>query len=253
MSEPSLLRLIELSETTSTNDEVKRRLPCYEGKLLVVSTMCQTAGRGQKGNKWESEPYKNLLYSIGVKPLFLPPRCQFILLQAASLAVCHTLDEYAAGFKIKWPNDIYYGERKISGTLIESELCGNLFRHCVLGTGINLNQTVFSSYPPNPISLKLITGCHVDPYPVLRSIIARFRSYYGQIEKGQGDAVREAYCRMLFRREGFHAYRDANGVFMARMERIEPDGRLLLRDTDDNLRSYGFKEVKYVLDNIECN
>ena len=253
MSEPSLYRLIELSETTSTNDEVKRLLPDYEGKLLVVSAMCQTAGRGQKGNKWESEPYKNLLYSIGVKPFFLPPRCQFMLLQAASLAVCHTLDEYAAGFKIKWPNDIYYGERKISGTLIENELCGTRFRHCVLGTGINVNQTEFSSYPPNPISLKMITGCSADPHRVLCSIIARFLSYYGQIEQGQGDAVHETYCRMLFRSEGFHAYRDAGGVFRARMERVEPDGHLLLVDTDGRLRRYGFKEVRYLLDDIECN
>lgn len=253
MNELFPFHLIELPETTSTNDEVKRRLSCYDDKLLVVSALSQTAGRGQKGNKWESHPRENLLFSIGIKPHFLLPRCQFLLLQAASLATCRALNQYATGFKIKWPNDIYYGERKISGTLIEVELHGNNISQCVLGTGINLNQTSFSSDPPNPISLKMITGRHVEPNQVLSVIVSYFASYYSMLEQDEGDSIREQYCGMLFRREGFHAYRDGNGVFSARLEHVEPDGHLLLRDTDGHLRRYGFKEVRFVLNSLECN
>ena len=253
MNEQFPISLVELSETTSTNDEVKRRLPWCDDKMLVVSAMCQTAGRGQKGNKWESNPRENLLYSIGIKPCFLPPRCQFLLLQAASLSICRALNRYASGFRIKWPNDIYYGEHKISGTLIEIELHGDSISRCVLGSGINLNQMSFSSYPPNPISLKMITDRHIEPKQVLSAVISHFTSYYELLEQKEYNAIREQYCSMLFRREGFHAYRDGNGVFSARLERVEPDGHLLLRDADDHLRRYGFKEVRFVLNSLECN
>ena len=253
MKDPVPYRLIELPETTSTNDEVKCRLPETEEKYLVVSTPCQTAGRGQAGNKWESEVGKNLLYSIGVKPLFLPPRRQFVLLQAASLAICTVLDGYADGFTIKWPNDIYFGELKISGTLIENELRGSQFRHCVLGTGINLNQTSFSPYPPNPVSLKMIIGRETDSRQVLHGIVMQFIRYYEALEQGGEDDIQKEYQSRLFRREGFHIYRDALGTFKARIDGIEPDGRLLLRDSDGYLRCYGFKEVKYLLEKTECN
>lgn len=121
---PFELELIRLKETDSTNNYIKH-LPLTK-EMVIVSTEFQTAGRGQQGNSWESAQGANLLLSI----LFSPPENvlannQFILSQAISLAIQKTLDEYTNGICIKWPNDIYWNNKKIGGILIENELHQN--------------------------------------------------------------------------------------------------------------------------------
>lgn len=248
-----LFFITHLPETTSTNDEVKRLLAIHATKYVVATTSFQTAGRGQQGYKWESQPGQNLLYSIGVRPTFLAPRKQFRLLQVASLAVCNALNDLSSGFKIKWPNDIYYEDRKISGTLIENELNGQNFKQCVLGTGINLNQTEFSTYPPNPVSLKQIIGQNTNGAILLEQILNQFDLLYQKLEQGDEFQLAAAYRSHLFRGEGEYLYRDEAGTFNASIQTIEPDGHLVLQTSDGTLKRYHFKEVKYVFKERECN
>lgn len=245
--------IVQLMETSSTNDEVKKRLPKSHAKYLVVTTLFQTAGRGQTGNHWESERGRNLLFSIGLRPSFLPPRKQFLLLQISSLAVCRALNEYAPGFTIKWPNDIYYGERKICGTLIENELRGSTFSHCVLGTGINVNQTAFSNYPPNAVSLKQIVGRDTNCGQLLERILCHFDTLYQQLEQGDNLIIASAYRKFLFRGEGMFPYSDSGGTFNARIDKIEADGHLILCTEAGESRRYHFKEVKYLFGQRESN
>lgn len=151
-------RIIRLEETTSTNNYLrglvgKESLP--EGSIVV--TEYQTAGRGQVGNTWESEPGKNLMFSIILYPDFLPANRQFLISQIAALSVKETLDAYVDGITVKWPNDIYWRDKKICGMLIENDLTGHSLYCSVIGIGININQREFLSDALNPVSLVQIT------------------------------------------------------------------------------------------------
>ena len=165
--------------------------------LTVVTAEVQTAGRGQQGNRWESERGKNIIFSMLCHPTFVAPSRQFLLSQCIALAVQQTLSEYVDGVKVKWPNDIYVGDRKISGTLIECDLQGKNIANCIIGTGVNINQTTFLSSAPNPVSLKQLTGKDHDTEQVLTAIVHRFAELYEQLQNGGEQAIRQAYMAVL--------------------------------------------------------
>ena len=180
-------------------------------------------------------------------PTFLEARKQFILSQAFSLAVKETLDAYAEGFSIKWPNDIYWQEKKIGGILIENDLQGKRIGRCIIGLGLNINQECFTSPAPNPVSLKQITGKEYKRESILCSIMQKMKEYYGAINPPCEGGIVARYKESLFRREGLHLYRDAEGEFTASLIDVEPDGHLVLENTHGQTRKYVFKEVQYVL------
>lgn len=243
-------RIIELDVTDSTNRFLHDYLPETDNDLVVAVARYQTAGRGQACNSWESEPGENLLFSILVQNISVPPARQFIISMAMAVALKDCLTEIAgSGISVKWPNDIYWCNKKISGTLIETAVCRHGIRRCIIGTGINVNQGTFLSDAPNPVSLRNIMGHEVERRPVLDGIIARFRHNMGMIERGDIHTLTAMYHSALYRREGFHAYSDANGEFEAETVGVEESGRLLLRDTEGMLRKYFFKEVKFIINN----
>ena len=241
------IEVLRLSETTSTNDEAKRLMLQSMAQKVIVMTDYQTAGRGQTGNTWESERGKNLLFSVGVRPAFLPARRQFLLLQVMSLAVAQTLVQYTDNISIKWPNDIYWCDKKISGTLIENELSGESIRQCVLGTGINVNQEHFVSDAPNPVSLRQILGHDVPRDRLFMDFLKHFETFYGRLESGESESLAQQYGDSLYWREGMHPYRDSRGTFRAFIDGVEPDGHLLLRTDEGQVRRYAFKEVSFLI------
>ena len=175
MSKNETPQIIRLAETDSTNNYLreqcaKDRLP--EGSLVIADF--QTAGKGQVGNSWESEAGKNLMFSILLYPDFLPANRQFLISQIASLSVKETLDEYTDSVTVKWPNDIYWKDRKICGMLIENDLSGHNLYCSIIGIGINLNQAVFRGDAPNPVSLFQIIGKEVDREEVLDRFLSVF-------------------------------------------------------------------------------
>lgn len=146
--------LIHINETNSTNNYLQSL--CSEQKveeLTVIVADFQTSGRGQRGNSWESDPGKNLLFSTVIFPEFLEARRQFLISQIISLAIKEELDTYTSDISIKWPNDIYWKEKKICGMLIENDLMGRNINQSIAGIGININQEIFHSSAPNPVSL----------------------------------------------------------------------------------------------------
>ena len=241
------IEVLRLSETTSTNDEVKRLMLQSKAQKVIVMTDFQTAGRGQSGNTWESERGRNLLFSVGVRPTFLPARHQFLLLQVMSLAVAQTLAQYTDNISIKWPNDIYWRDKKISGTLIENELSGESIRQCVLGTGINVNQEHFVSDAPNPVSLRQILGHDVPRDRLFMNFLKHFETFYSRLESGESESLAQQYGDSLYWREGMHPYRDSRGTFRAFIAGVEPDGHLLLRTDEGQVRRYAFKEVSFLI------
>ncbi len=250
----SAFPIIRLDETTSTNLYLSRLCDGQSGSVAEYTTVTarfQSAGKGQRGNSWESEKDRNLLFSVVLYPAFLEPRRQFILAQIASLAVKEELDKRADGFCIKWPNDIYYHERKIAGILIENELTGRALSRCICGIGLNVNQETFTGGTPNPVSLKQITEQEHDCDGLLTDILRSLRDYYEGLRTEEprafADRVNACYARSLFRRCGYHMYEDSAGRFRARLLRVEPDGRLMLEDENGRERGYLFKEVRHVL------
>lgn len=244
------IKIIRLDETDSTNRFLHDYVP-EEGEDIVVAVAGhQTAGRGQGNNSWESEPGKNLLFSILAHPTYVIPSRQFIISMATALALRDVLTQEAGkGISIKWPNDIYWHDKKISGTLIETAVCRQGIKRCIIGIGININQEVFHSDAPNPVSLRNITGHDTERESILQAIINRFCFYMGMVERGESAAIISLYHKALYRKEGFHAYCDSNGMFDAEIKDIEENGRLLLRDRNGRLRGYFFKEVKFIINN----
>ncbi len=215
--------------------------------FTIVVTEEQTAGRGQKGNSWESEKGKNILFSLLCHPEFVRASQQFLLSQCIALAIRGALAEHVEGVTVKWPNDIYVGDKKISGTLIECDLMGKSIANCIIGTGVNINQEVFVSDAPNPISLKLLTGKDYDREEILADIVERFTTLYDRLQNGEAEAIRDEYMQCLYRKDGMHEYEDVRGRFMAEIADVEPTGHLLLRFENGNTVRYEFKEVKFIL------
>ena len=244
--------LIALDETDSTSNHLARL--CQENEVAEYTTVAaafQSAGKGQRGNHWESAPGENLLFSFVLRPTFLEARRQFLLSQITALAVKEELDTYADGIRIKWPNDIYWQDRKICGMLLENDLEGNKIGYCIAGIGVNINQEAFHSDAPNPVSLMQITGQIYSLPDILTGILARVHAYYEQLRAepdGEYPAkIAARYAAALYRNTGFHPYRDADGTFRARLAGVEPDGRFVLEDEAGRIRKYLFKEVQYLL------
>lgn len=238
---------IHIEQTDSTINYLKAYCQEHEAEeFTTVVADYQTAGRGQRGNSWEAEKGKNLLFSFVCFPRFLQARRQFLLSQIVSLSIKETLDAYTEEIFIKWPNDIYWKEKKICGILIENDLTGKDISQSIAGIGINVNQKTFSSPAPNPISLWQITGKEHSPEQLLKEVMQRLKSYYDLLKRDECGIIAQRYDQSLFRRHGLHPYRDAQGNFSAEIVRIEEDGRLILKTEKGEERGYMFKEVEYL-------
>jgi BirA family biotin operon repressor/biotin-[acetyl-CoA-carboxylase] ligase len=239
--------IIHLKETDSTNRLLRDHADDGSTDIVVATADYQTAGRGQGTNTWESEAGKNLLFSIKVRPEKVPIRMQFMLSMTEALAVKEALDSYTEGITLKWPNDVYWHDRKISGTLIETTLAHQHISSCIFGTGINVNQTTFVSDAPNPVSLAQILGHEVAVDEVLQRVLTAFEKYYELLDEGDYGDISALYHLALYRRKGYHQYRDADGSFEGAIVEVEDDGHLILHDRQGVMRSYLFKEVEFVL------
>ncbi|MBR3434014.1 MAG: biotin--[Bacteroidaceae bacterium] len=241
------MKRIALDITDSTNRYAKA-LPSNESKeLTLVTAEFQEAGRGAGTNKWESEQGKNLLFSLIAYPQRLQANQMFALSEVTALAIRDALSSYTPGFQIKWPNDIYYNDKKISGMLIENDLRGKWVHRSIIGVGVDINQTSFLSDAPNPVSLAQILGKAVERNQVLNSILLQFNHYYGMMEREQFSELHKRYMQHLYRRNALHPYTDATGTFQARIIDVEPTGHLVLECQNGEQRRYDFKEVSFLI------
>lgn len=239
-------KIIRLEEIDSTNRYLKNYREEGDEEMIVVVADYQAAGKGQGTHTWESEKGKNLLFSIKVYPHWIPVRRQFVLSMAGALAVKDALDSYVENITLKWPNDVYWNDKKISGTLIENTIDSKGIKSCVFGIGLNVNQLVFHSDAPNPVSLAQILGHEVDRDEVLKKILDGFEKYYELLRRADYMDVSGIYHLSLYRRKGFHPYRDADGEFEGALVEVEDDGHLILHDRQGRIRSYAFGEISIV-------
>lgn len=246
------MEIIELEETASTNSWLAARAhESSEG--LTVLCRRQTAGRGQRGNRWESEPDKNITMSLLLKPAGLHPSRQFLVSQAVSVAIVTVLSRYLPGHEvcIKWPNDIYVSDRKICGILIENSITQSGINHCIVGMGINVNQTRFFSDAPNPVSMTMLTGREYAPRALAEEIVGEILRETAAITADDTAGLQKRYSAMLWRRKGYWPYTDnlRDERIMARIAGVAPDGILTLELAGScELRSFAFKEVAACLE-----
>lgn len=241
------IRVIHLDEVDSTNSYLRGYRPAEGERMTVVVADHQTAGRGQGTNTWESERGKNLLFSILIHPTMVPVAGQFLLSMMGGMALKRVLDTYTGGITLKWPNDVYWRDSKLSGTLIETTLGGGHIKDCVFGVGLNVNQREFRGGAPNPVSLCQILGHETDRDRLLREIIEAFKEGCALIRNGAYGDIAALYHAALYRRQGFWPYRDKDGAFEAAIVEVEDNGHLILRDREGTFREYAFKEVAFEL------
>ena len=235
-------KIVHIDETDSTNRWLQKYLATDERSdaNMVVWAEYQTAGRGCGTNQWESERGKNLTFSILIHPKDLPATQQFHISMAISLAICEAIGQYIGDVSIKWPNDIYWRNGKIGGILIENTLKGNIIMESIIGIGLNVNQRVFKSDAPNPVSMWQICEHETDREALLKEILEAF-------ERILDSKIREQYLSKLYRRKGYHPYADKEGAFMAEIVTVEDDGHLVLHDDNGKERRYAFKEVQFII------
>lgn len=237
------MRTVQLGPVASTNKYCEALDLTKVEDFTCYWTMEQTAGIGQRGNRWESAAGENLTFSVVVHPRFLPAGRQFRLTQALSLAVCDQVEALGIAEKvwIKWPNDIYAGGGKLCGMLTTVRLAGETMESAVCGVGLNVNQTDFPAWVPHPVSLKALTGRDYDLRGVLDSLLVCIERRY--ISLRQGEDQQEAYLARLMNRGVAARYRYGGEVVEAVVEGVDGNGRLLLDVADGRRLCCGMKEI----------
>lgn len=234
-----------IEHTTSTNDEI--RDPKY-GHLDIVWAELQSAGRGQRGHSWHSTKGENLTFSMLLEPTFLPVTEQFLLSEIVALALVRTLAEYGIECRIKWTNDIYAGDNKIVGILIEHALSGDKLSRTIVGVGLNVNQEAFPSDLPNPTSMFVERGVKFERREVLKRIVANIAVLYSELEQGRKAEIERLYIDTMYHLGEAHTYAYPNGErFTATIRGVRHSGELCLEHTDGVVREYAFKEVEFCL------
>ena len=263
-----------LERVDSTNSEAKRHISDIDN-LSVLSALSQSEGRGQKGNKWSSVPGENLTFSIVLKfgeqtvgkaglsvagklRLAVAAREQFVLTEITSLSIVEFLSRHGIKAKIKWPNDIYVGDKKICGVLIENSLRGENLSSSIVGIGLNVNQRNFDVNLPNPTSMVLETGFEEDIKGCLEEFMDIFQNtLFAALSSDHN--LRDSYLSHLWRRnipaqyidlsthpspEGQHHGREFTGI----IRNLSPIGHLQIEVTEKGeLNEFAFKEISYIL------
>jgi BirA family transcriptional regulator, biotin operon repressor / biotin---[acetyl-CoA-carboxylase] ligase len=240
-------KIIFIDNLTSTNTYAIR-LSSEErpSEGTIIRTNFQSAGRGQPGNKWESEDGKNLLISIILYPSRINPADQFLVSMSLSLGMHDYLGSVIPGCSIKWPNDIYINDDKIAGILIESAITGSKIDYMVAGIGMNINQEKFTGDAPNPVSLRNLTNREYDLASCLSDLSAFLDRRYNDLRKENYRAIKDEYLSKLYRSGKPAEFRDSEGVFEGTISDVDYTGRMTIKDSQGKKRFYYFKEVDFI-------
>ena len=243
-----MLHYHHFEQIDSTNAFLQKQQSECDIRNWVVSADEQTAGKGMGSNSWESEVGKNLTFSLAADMSFLPAERQFLLSEAVPLGIVEVLNKLLPVEKlsIKWPNDIYYGNRKLAGILINSTIKASMMDISIIGIGLNVNQIQFQNWPTHPVSLKLITGKDFELQPLLEQLAEHIIKKVEQL-KSNPTTIEQDYLKRLFRYRTWADYEVDGKVLRLFMTGIDPFGRLQLVDEQQTLYTFDIKEIKFVL------
>ncbi|MFA5418708.1 MAG: biotin--[acetyl-CoA-carboxylase] ligase [Bacteroidales bacterium] len=241
---------INRSVVTSTNDEALSRIDshqAHEGEM--VCAFQQENGRGQGGNRWESEPGKNLLCSLILTPHHLVPARQFLLTQMVSLGISKVIMGLVpnGSVAIKWPNDLYVNDKKVGGILFQNIIKGNILDYAVAGIGINLNQEDFGDELPNAASLFQFANQQIPIEDFRQQMAHSINLYYKMTFSSSGvKQLEEEYLQKLYKINEWKTYRTSEGDFTGKIEGVDEYGRLVIKRQTGSTEWYQFKEIEFV-------
>lgn len=240
--------LVTLKEVDSTNTFLKDILansaPVPDGTVIMAES--QVAGRGQQQNKWYSSAGESLAFSILLKPGFLSLAQQFCLTQIVSVGVYETLLPLVGKeLKIKWPNDIYIGTRKLGGILIENQVQGSAIKNSIIGIGLNINQTYFPDWVPNAISLRQILQTDYDLKALLFEICSHIEQWYIKLKQGQYSQLNKAYLEALYQMNKSGRFKAQDAIFEGIITGVSAEGLLQVK-YNDQITAYNLKEIQFL-------
>ena len=242
MGEP----FFELSEVDSSNNYAMQQVQAHlAGHGATWFAHYQTAGKGQRGKQWNAEPGQNIMMSCVFEPKTLSIDNQFVLNAIVALSCFDCFNKYAVDkTSIKWPNDIYWGDRKAGGILIENVLNQNTWKYSIVGIGLNINQTLFPKDLPNPVSLKQITGQTFDVVALAKELCNLLDSRWRKISATSFEELRLEYSNHLYKLNQPTFFKKENTLFNALVKGVSKKGELLL-ETDQQL--FAFNSIVWVL------
>jgi len=244
----TLPRKFFLDRVDSTNRwALKKAARSTSFQPFWIRTDDQFAGRGQGENSWQGSPGQNLTGSLVIYPDQLLAGDQFLLSVLASEAMVDFTGLFTGEITIKWPNDLYFRDKKLGGLLIENSIVGEMIRYTVLGIGININQTDFPESLPNPVSLSQIHPVTYNLTEIEDLLLNCLMNRLSQLKTNKSSDLLAAYTRKLYRYRQFATYNSQGKLFNAQIVGVDNFGRLRLEDETGKLRTYGFQEVEYVI------
>lgn len=210
----------------------------------IVWAEQQTKGRGMGGNSWHSCPSQNLTFSVFLCPKNIEAKEQFWVLQFVSVSILQVLKRYDIDAKIKWPNDIYVENKKLCGILMENAVVGDFLENSIVGIGLNVNETEFPSFLPNPTSLKLLLGKSINR----ETLILELQNEFSTMEVVSKKDVCQQYLSMLYQKDEFRHYSCVltKDVFEAKIVGVSLFGELILEKKDGQQCLFSFKEIEYL-------
>lgn len=242
-------RIVFINKTNSTNDyatKIAKLNSTDEG--TIIWALYQTDGKGQKGNKWESDVAQNLTFSIILKPTCIEPANQFILTQAISLSMIDFIKNIlpSKNIMIKWPNDIYIEKNKVAGILIENQIMGNQIENSIIGIGLNVNQILFSEDIPNPVSLKLISNKEYKLEELLHQFLPFIERRIQQLYNSDLKLIKKDYLNNLLYFNVLKKYLVKEEIINASIIGISEYGKLLLQTDSGTTIECDLKEIKFL-------
>jgi len=238
---------IILDSVDSTNNYAMARL--HAGTALHGTAYFaheQTSGKGRRGKSWDTQRGKNIIISVVLNTAFLPVYQQFQLSITASLACLDFLHRFTTeGLKIKWPNDLYWNDRKAGGLLIENIIKGDLWQWAVIGIGINLNQTTFNDDLPNPVSLKQITGKTYDSVSSAKELVSDILKRFDELRNNGFDNLYSLYNQSLYKLNQQARLKKENIVFETTISGVDRQGKLMTKNAME--QNFDFDEVEWLL------
>jgi BirA family biotin operon repressor/biotin-[acetyl-CoA-carboxylase] ligase len=270
---PSGMPFIELQSVDSTNNYALARL--HEARLPDRQDLIQhgqaffaheqVAGKGQRGRRWVAEKDANIILSVVLNPYPLQLSQQFQFSAAVALAVHDFFSKYAGeDTTIKWPNDLYWQDRKAGGILIESVISSSApvkkeglsenemqktatgqWQWAVVGIGININQAVFSEELKNPVSLKQITGKEYNVVALAKELCKCVYRRFNELTEKGFNSIYSNYMAQLYKNGKLVKLKKDNRVFEAVIKKVSPTGQLIVQHSIEEAFSFG--DIEWVI------
>ncbi|MCW3104449.1 MAG: biotin/acetyl-CoA-carboxylase ligase [Bacteroidetes bacterium] len=240
------IHLTAVDSTNSYASEMLRQMRPAEG--TIIYSFEQKNGRGQRGSTWHGEANKNVAFSLILHPTFLQAEEQFLLTKIASLAVSDLMAEILTGHDsrvcVKWPNDVYAGDKKIAGILIENSIGNHSIQSSVIGIGLNVNQD-FTAEEFNATSLKMISGKEYDLKTVIERLCEFLEARYLQLKANKREQLGRDYLSRLYRLEEWKNYRASGEDFEGKIRNVSASGRLQVELRSAEIKEFDLKEIVF--------